>query len=495
MLAVFRHALIFGLGPVLQKAASLVLLPLYTHHLTPADYGEIELLTLLVGFFAVVFCFEYRQGYIRALTKKQDKDENSDMVSASILFFVITALAGSACFAIALPFFGDIALGYRVGAGYGAILLLGLFADIMNFLLMATAQARLWSARMVTLGLIQFVIGTGLSVYLIVFMEFGPVSLFIGNTVGSLLAMLALLTMLRGDLVRPAAWKATVAPVLAYSAPLLIGALLYFVLRLVDRIVISEYLSLDDLGIYSMSWKISGLLLTFMFMPFVKSFDVWRFRFYEEKNRTDDVADIARVFIAGIAASSLVLATFGADLFLLVADRRYHDAVFLLPVLNAAVILQCCYSISAAAFFVSGATKPWFMILAVGTAIQVSGSLILVQLIGLQGAGISMLFANLAIYLITIRVAPRYWRVPYQHGLFALIIGAVFILSLAKNLWPQENLLTSLAMDTAILIVFLGLSITLKAVRKEEIRQGISIATNLVHRKIGKLTGRTVPRD
>ena len=197
----------------------------------------------------------------------------------------------------------------------------------------------------------------------------------------------------------------------------------------------------------------------------------------------------------GIAASSLILATFGADLFLLVADRRYHDAVFLLPVLNAAVILQCCYSISAAAFFVSGATKPWFMILAVGTAIQVSGSLILVQLIGLQGAGISMLFANLAIYLITIRVAPRYSRVPYQHGLFALIIGAVFILSLAKNLWPQENLLTSLAMDTAILIVFLGLSITLKAVRKEEIRQGISIATNLVHRKIGKLTGRTVPRD
>ena len=66
MTAVFWHALVFGLAPILQKLAGVVLLPLYTHYLSPRDYGEIEILTVVTGLFTVVLKLELRQGIMRA---------------------------------------------------------------------------------------------------------------------------------------------------------------------------------------------------------------------------------------------------------------------------------------------------------------------------------------------------------------------------------------------------------------------------------------------
>jgi O-antigen/teichoic acid export membrane protein len=455
MFDVFRHALIFGLGPVLQKSASLILLPLYTHHLSPADYGEIELLTLFIGLFVVIFSLEYRQGYIRALIKAEETGEDGLILSVSLVLFLALAALGSLGFALLLPLYCKFMLGYGIGWEYGAVLLVGLFADIVNFLLAATAQARLWSARMVSLGLLQFVLGTGLSVYLVVGQEMGPIGLFLGHAFGSVLFMGALLFMLRNELSTPKKIRDTVWPILIFSYPLLIGALFYFVLRQVDRLVISDFLSLDELGVYSMGWKLSGLLLTFVFLPFVRSFDVWRYRFYEEGDRADDVATISRVFLLGISTAALILATFGADIFILLANPRFMDAMKLLPILNAAILLQCCYTIISSAFFVSGETKQWLRILAFGAVIQVGGSIILVQIIGIFGAAISMTCANFAIYIVSSRLAPQYWEVPYQHGKIISVIVIVSVLSYLRGFWPREDILMGFAINFALFGIFI----------------------------------------
>ena len=41
-----KHTLIYGTGILLGKAIGFFLIPLYTHYLTPRDYGILELLDL-----------------------------------------------------------------------------------------------------------------------------------------------------------------------------------------------------------------------------------------------------------------------------------------------------------------------------------------------------------------------------------------------------------------------------------------------------------------
>src|SRR4051794_27868447 len=49
LLSLGRQSLVYGLGPVVSRFASLLLLPLYTHYLQPNDYGRVETLTALVA--------------------------------------------------------------------------------------------------------------------------------------------------------------------------------------------------------------------------------------------------------------------------------------------------------------------------------------------------------------------------------------------------------------------------------------------------------------
>src|ERR671929_669647 len=43
----FRHSAIYGLGSIVARILGVLLLPLYTRYLTPADYGLIETLVAL----------------------------------------------------------------------------------------------------------------------------------------------------------------------------------------------------------------------------------------------------------------------------------------------------------------------------------------------------------------------------------------------------------------------------------------------------------------
>ena len=52
-----RHSLIYGVADILNRSIGFLLIPLYTHYLTPADYGTLELLDLtsyIVGMLAAM---------------------------------------------------------------------------------------------------------------------------------------------------------------------------------------------------------------------------------------------------------------------------------------------------------------------------------------------------------------------------------------------------------------------------------------------------------
>ena len=49
------HTSVYMFGEILRRSVSLIMLPIYTRYLTPADYGVIELLTMLIDIATIVF--------------------------------------------------------------------------------------------------------------------------------------------------------------------------------------------------------------------------------------------------------------------------------------------------------------------------------------------------------------------------------------------------------------------------------------------------------
>jgi O-antigen/teichoic acid export membrane protein len=487
---IFWHALVFGLAPLLQKIAGMVLLPLYTHYLTAADYGEIELVSIATGLVGVLMRLEARPGYLRAWTAETDAGGHARLFTGMLVLLALTGTIGTAAF---LAFSGplcDALLGYRLGWGYRLVLAAGMFADVVLMLCSATLQARLQSGRMVALGLAQFVVGAGLTVLCVAGLRTGPIGFFVGGTAASLFGLVVMLAALRRLLTRPReAWAASplVADVVRYSLPLLCGALLYFVVRNADRLAVGRLMSVADLGIYAMAWTLANLLLTMMLAPLQASYDVWRYRLHRDGGRLHEVAAFFRHAMLAVAAAAIVLDTVGADVFVFLADPRFAAAVTWLPALSVAVLLQAGYTFLAAAFYVSGATGTWLVLFACGAATQVALSVALVPWLGIAGAVCGILAANGLLYAGAAVRGARLWPVPYRHGPVVALCVLLFACASLRAAFAAPNWAAALAADALACAAFGACALLLRLVSLPELAR----MTRMLR---GRVAARLAPR-
>lgn len=453
---VFWHAAVFGLAPILRRIASLVLLPLYTHYLTPRDYGEIEVLTIATGLVALVLRLELRPAYMRAWLTG-DPDGHDALFGSTTRLLGVLGAAGALLFVAGAGPLSAWLLGEPIGWLYRVLLGVGIFAEVASLVFHATLQAQLRSGAMVALGVAQFVVGTVLTIVCVVGLHSGPIGVFAGGVVAQVLGLLAMAVLTR----RPAhggrgAGMAPIGPLLRYSLPLLGTALLFFVVRSADRIAVAQLLSVAELGVYAMAWTLANLLMTVVFLPLQTSLDVWRHRLFMADDGAARFAEVFRVAMLVMGAAAAGLMTAGVDLFLRVADPSFGPAAAMVPALCVAVVLQAGYSIVASAFFVTGQTAWWSVLFAAAAAVQVGASVGAVMAFGLPGAPVGIVIANALLYAGAAIWGRRLWAVPYRHGTVVAIV--LLLPAVAAGRWalPLDGagLLARLLADAAMCAAF-----------------------------------------
>ncbi|MCE5268531.1 MAG: hypothetical protein LLG00_11665, partial [Planctomycetaceae bacterium] len=147
-----KHALVYGFGSMMLQVASIVLVPLYTRHLTPGDFGVLEILTrtgqiisvFLMGTGVTVATFTF---YCQAKTVQQRRETAA---SVATLMLALLVAGGLPCVAFA-PFLGGL-----IGVDDSSLVALGILAALCEatpLVPLVLVQARTQSAFYVTIAL------------------------------------------------------------------------------------------------------------------------------------------------------------------------------------------------------------------------------------------------------------------------------------------------------------------------------------------------------
>jgi len=488
--SVFRHALVFGMAPVLQKLIALLLLPYFTHYIDEEQYGLRDLLVAVTGFFPVLFTFEYRTGFLRSYVAAESALERARLTTATVLSMAVLAALAAGSFQLFWEPIFRFAEAPPVSDFFRGVLTAGIALDILVLALVSVLQAELWSGRMVTLNLVQFTLGVLLNVYFVVVEELGALGLFLGYTLSSSVYLLGLLWLTRGLFTRRLSLleiPSICRPAFLYSLPLWGGAIAYFVVRHVERIVIPGASGLASLGVYGFAWKLSNMLVVFLVGPFKRSFDVWRFKVYEEGGAVEVITDSFRWFMLALGGAAVGVATFGIDLFLGLADPGFAGAATYLPWLNVAVLLQGAYTVTASALFVTARTGLWMTLFVIGAVLQVVLCWVLIPQLGPHGAAYAMIATNAFLYAGSEVLGRRLWPVPYRHGLALGVVALATALSFARASAPVEKLGSALLLDALLLAVFVAVAVGMRWVAVAELREGWRIVRERVVAKLRRL--------
>lgn len=332
---IVRHGGVFGIGLILARLTSVILLPVYTRVLSPTDYGILavldivnELLRLTIG---------------TALTSSVDRfhfDREEAAEQSRVWWTALTALALVATAALVPVFLlrGLLAkaiLGPEVpnGAVLFGLALGALWFALPEVLFQNHLRVTKRSNLYVTLALCRLTVNACLNVTLLYHFKLGVAGVLLGNLITGVLwtTLHALIfRYIRGGIVLE---PSLLRPMAHFGMPLMVVALLSMSMHQVGRYFLLAFVSLHDIGIYSFAQQIGQGVNSLILSPFSQIWSVMVFEIakLKEHNRTYVVVFtlFTRCLILVLLAASL-----GARIAVkILAPPQYAPAADLIPLI------------------------------------------------------------------------------------------------------------------------------------------------------------------
>ncbi len=462
---------------VVSGLLALVTIPLYTGVLTRAEYGVAEAVLVFIILASILL----RAGLGEAVVRMWFGED--DLEARRRLSRTVTATVLLASTAIAL--LGALVAGPLSRALLGVddavlmrIALLGLWAftnlEVVYALLRVEERRRTYLAA----SLANVLLTVALTVVLVVGLDGGARGYVAGNYVASAIVLLALWWVLRDRIgLRPA--PGLLAPLLRFGAPTVPAEVSVFALNVIDRAYLLRVESFAAAGLYAFAVKLATVVIIA-----VRAFQLaWPPLVHSVRDDERAGRFYAAVTTWYVVATGLVVAA----LFLLgrwfarllAGDPAYVEAA---PALPWVALGWALYGLVLVFTSIAGRAHATVRLLpaaAAGLAINLLLLVLLVDPLGVAGAGIALCGAYVAM-LVTLRLLTRrLFAVPFERGRLALAVGVLAGVSAAGELALPTDGFAGLATRALALAAIPLLLLVTRFARPEE----IAGARRLLHRR------------
>lgn len=452
-----KHSLIYGLGMVLQRAVSFIMLPIYTRYLTPADYGVLALVEMTLDFISIVGGAQLALGVFRFYHKTDDPLQRQEVVSTS--FFMVGALYGIIGFATFLgaPLVSSLVFGSDIHADVIRIGAANLAVGALLIVPLAFARVENLSVLYVSVSSCKLVLALVFNILFVVVMDMGVMGVFLSSLITNVLVggVVSLWLVRRVGASFSSGWSRNL---LRFGAPLMATKLASFIATFSDRYFLQAAADETAVGLYSLAYQFGFLLLMVGFTPFDMVWGPKRFEVARSPDRD-------RLLSQGFVLLNLLLITTGLGIALFVPDvlkilsaPAFHGAAAVVPLILVAYILQAWSSTQDIGILVSERTSLITFANFASAGVAVVGYALLVPAFLEWGAATATLVAFLTRYALTYSFSQRLWRVAYEWRPVALLATWAAVIFAIHFFLPHPGILLSLGLRTALVgLYFAGL--------------------------------------
>ena len=480
---------IYGAGDVAVQAINFLLLPIYVEYLTRADYG---VLALLASVEAPVKLF-FRWGVDGAFMRYwyDCDDERARQRLASTIFFFLLAVNGVLLIGslVAAPFISERLL---QAPGYTRALqlvLLNTFAIGFTFIPFHVLRMQKRAAEFSALTLARSVSTLVLRIVLVIGFAMGVMGVVLADIVVTSALMLVMVRWF-APLLRPVFSPAALRKALAFGLPRVPHGFALQVMSVGDRFVMAGYLTIQDIGVYSMGVSF-GLIEKIVLGAFEYA---WAPFYYATAREPDAPRVFAAVTTYGVAALALMTAgvsAVAADLLDVVTHGQYVEAAGVVTWTAVGVFFYGIYLLTSIGLNITSHTQYYPVSTAVGAAANIGLNFLWIPRFGIMGAA----WANAAAYAlqaaVAYRLSQRFYPVRYEYGRLARASGAALIGYAAARLVPPMPPVAGLIVrGVTVAAVAAGLLWTSGFFNAEEMR-----ALNALRRRRRAAAGPKTPMD
>lgn len=409
-----RHSGIYAVGNALNWLGAFLLLPLYTRHLTTAQYGTLETFSAISSVVSGILSVGIAHATLRFYFEYKDQAERDALVSTNLIAAAAISLVGASL----VGAFGNETVQWVLG-GVALplalpLILATLVLELSSQVCLAYLRAREMSIFFISVSFGKLLLQCIANTLLLLKFDAGVEGVLAGN----LLAVAFGWLLLTGYTLRRCGLRFQrdkLAPVLRYSLPFLYTTIVAVLAANIDRFMINKLLSLEALGVFALALKFSKLISGLIGEPFNRAYGAFRFTMMGRPDAATLQARVVRFVFALLCFVGLGLLYFTGDVLHLMSNPQYWPAADLMPLLVLAAITQLLNYPAQTGILYNKSTGQLFKLSVVQAVFAVVAGLPLMWKLGLQGACLAAFLSAVLGLILTHRVSQRYFPVAYDY--------------------------------------------------------------------------------
>lgn len=422
----------YFVGVAVMGAANVLLLPFYTRFLSASDFGLyalVELLALsLISIAGLGFPVSYLKGFAASGPGEVPRLLGTMLwvngLAAAILGAGLSNFLSSPQAATILR--GD-------PRHFAWLLLPLILLESLQNVLLTHLRARRKAGSFSGASAMRVLSIVALTIWLVAGRGEGLVGVFKARVMGDLLACLLLWGLTASDLSLSASFKSAWS-MTKYGLPVMGSALIMVMLDGAGRFFLDHYGSLEQVGLYAVAVKISGVMRLLVVVPFGSAWGGLLFQVAKKVRAPLIYSKLLSYLLVVSISIALALSLFGPLLLRILATREYAGSLSAIPwllLVQAAALLQYPSSVG---LYLGSATRWLPPIFSCGILVSFLLNRVLVPNFGILGAAWAWLGSWVVITLLMAWVGQRYYPLHYEKKPFLVALPACLLL-LAASRW------------------------------------------------------------
>lgn len=407
-------SVVYGAVRYLGLLSGIVLTPVYTRLLTKEDYGLIEIFVTWNAMVAMVIPLGLPTALQRFYPEVAIEGARKRELLGTLL--VMTLVAAGVYAMLLSPLGGVFLDAFNATSAPLEVFYLSIVVAVLTSCfgtLQSLHQAAARKYHFAGLSVLNFGVATSLGFVLVYSFRQGVVGFFRASVVALVLTIVVGLVVSRGDLTL--AFDPSMARrLLKYSLPFVWVFLLFQSANVLDRVLITRFLSLSDAGVFSVANKVAGVVALAV-SSFAVAWFPYAMRVKAERDARELYAGVFSLYVAAAAILVNGICIFRGEIIRIVAPG-YAAAYGSIAILCLYYVVAGSVSILTIGLHIAERTKHIAGAALASLATNVVASVCLVQVIGLEGVAIGSLVGSVVWIVLQVRKAQTLYRIPFSYG-------------------------------------------------------------------------------
>lgn len=380
MSIVTRATIWFLICSIIQKSFVFITTPIFTRIMTTEQYGQYSVYLSWFQILTMITSFRLDYAVFNKGMSKYEEDKDNYTLSmqtiTTIITFIIfiiylifrkfvnsftnlttelTILMFTQVFFMNAVTFWTIKQRYNFK--YKSVVIVTLLLTLLDMILaivLVTNFTNKGIARIISLALIQIIIGCVIYVYNIIKGR---------NLLNFKYAIFAV----------------------SFNLPLIPHYLSIYILEQSDKIMIQKMSGIDKVGIYSVAYSI-GNAMNIVTNSITQAITPWLYRKLKEDNLKEIKNKLFLIFMLVIAIISLFI-LFVPEVLSIIASKQYYEAIYVVSPVSASIFFTLIYGFFATIEFFFNKNKFSMIISGIAAVINILLNFIFIPLLGYQAAG------------------------------------------------------------------------------------------------------------